>query len=106
MFAMLEIADYLIIVLMFLFFTGGSAFAILRPRDRARLIRLERKVDAVIKHLNIDVTQFDELSAEAKSCADEGKKIEAIKVHRDQTGLGLRDAKEDVEAYMAGKPKG
>ena len=105
MFAILEIADYLIIVLMFLFFTGGSAFAMLRPRDRARLIRLERKLDAVIKHLNIDVTQLDGLSDEAKRCADAGKKIDAIKAHRAQTGLGLADAKEDVEAYMAQKPK-
>lgn len=105
MLAVLEIADYVVIVLLFLFFTGGSAYAALRPRERARLFRLERKLDAVIKHLNIDVTQLDELSAEAKRSADQGKKIEAIKIHREQTGLGLRDAKDDVEAYMATKPR-
>ena len=104
MFAILEIPDYVIIVLMFLVFTGGSAYAALRPRERARLFRLERKLDAVIKHFNIDVTQLDALSAEAERCADEGNKIEAIKIHREQTGLGLRDAKDDVEAYKAQKP--
>jgi len=104
MFAILEIADYVVIVLLFLFFTGGSAYAALRPRERARLFRLERKLDAVIKHLNIDVTQLDQLSDEAKRWADEGKKIAAIKAHRAQTGLGLFEAKEDVEAYLAGKP--
>ena len=105
MFAVLEIADYLIITLMFLVFTGGSAYAILRPRDRARLFRLERKLDLVLKHLNIDAGQVEELSAEAKKFADQGAKIAAIKAHREQTGMGLREAKDDVEAYMATKSK-
>ena len=104
MFAVLEIADYIFFVILFLFFTGGSAYAALRPRERARLFRLERKLDAVIKHLNIDVTKIDELSEEARRWADQGKKIQAIKAHRAQTGLGLFEAKEDVEAYMEGKP--
>ena len=105
MFAVLEIADYIIFTLMFLLFTGGSAYAMLRPRDRARLFRLERKLDAVLKHLGVDVTQLDEISDEAKRLADQGRKIDAIKVHREQTGLGLRDAKEDVDAYMEQKTK-
>ena len=104
MFAILEIADYIILVLMFLVFTGSSAYAALRPRDRARLFRLERKLDAVIKHLNIDVSQLDAISDVAKRLADQGEKIQAIKAHREQTGLGLADAKDDVEAYMASRP--
>lgn len=104
MFAKLEIADYVFFVLLFLFFTGGSAYAALRPRERARLFRLERKLDAIITFLKIDVTQLDELSDEAKRLADEGKKIDAIKAHRAQTGVGLQEAKDDVEAYMEGKP--
>lgn len=103
MFAILEIPDYVILVLMFLVFTGGSAYAALRPRDRARLFRLERKLDAVIKHLNIDVSQLDEISDQAKKLADQGDKIQAIKVHREQTGLSLRDAKDEVEAYLANR---
>ncbi|MBB5833000.1 ribosomal protein L7/L12 [Brachybacterium aquaticum] len=31
----------------------------------------------------------------------EGKKIEAIKVYREETGAGLKDAKDAVEAYEA-----
>src|SRR5207237_9157812 len=105
MFAYLEIADWLILTLMFLLFTGGSAYAMLRPRDRARLFRVERKLDLVLKHLNIDASQVEQLSEEARKFADQGEKIAAIKVDREQTALGLREAKEDVEAYMAAKPK-
>ena len=104
MFAILEIPDYVILALMFLVFTGSSAYAALRPRDRARLFRIDRKLDLILKHLNIDATQLDELCDEAKRLADQGEKIPAIKVHREQTGLGLRDAKDDVEAYMADRP--
>lgn len=38
------------------------------------------------------------VSAEVRQLVLEGKKIQAIKVHRDQTGLGLKEAKDDVEA--------
>ena len=105
MFAILEIPDYIILILMFLLFTGSSAYAALRPRERARIFRMERKLDAIIKHLAIDVAQIDEVSDAVKRLADEGKKIEAIKLHREQTGVGLRDAKDDVEAYLEQKTR-
>lgn len=105
MFAALEIADYVILVLMFLLFTGSSAYAALRPRERARLFRIDRKLDLIIQHLQIDVTKLDEISEDVKRLADQGEKIPAIKLHREQTGLGLRDAKEDVEAYLASRPQ-
>jgi len=36
----------------------------------------------------------------------QGKKIEAIKLVREQTGMGLKEAKDYVEAYAAGKRPG
>jgi hypothetical protein len=105
MFAVLEIIDYIFLVLLFLFFTGSSAYGMFRPRDRFRLYRLERKLDLILKHLAIDASQLDVLSEEARKLADQGLKIQAIRAHRDQTGLGLRAAKDDVEAYLEGKPK-
>jgi len=43
------------------------------------------------------------LSEEVKALADDpARKIEAIKLHREQTGLGLKEAKDAVETYMAG----
>lgn len=39
------------------------------------------------------------LSAQAIAALNRGRKIEAIKIVRQQTGLGLKDSKELVEAY-------
>jgi hypothetical protein len=42
--------------------------------------------------------------SELRRLIGEGKKIHAIKLVREQTGLGLRDAKDLVEAMEAGRP--
>ncbi len=72
--------------------------------DAARMRRIERKIDMVMKHLGIaadaDATDPGQLPAEVRRLADEGRKIEAIKAHRQAFGSGLREAKEAVEAYM------
>ena len=63
--------------------------------DRARLARMERMLDALVRHSGID------LSAVADKRAGEllraGKKIEAIKVYREFTGAGLAEAEAHVE---------
>lgn len=71
----------------------------------ARLARVEAKLDAIIKHFGIEFASRDpaeaaSLSTEARGLADRGKKILAIKVHRQETGAGLREAKLAVDAYL------
>ena len=104
MFAVLEFVDFCIIAAIVLLFAGGgAAFHALRPADRSRLRRIEAKLDQVMRHLNIETppaTAATGLSDEVRRLADEGNKIEAIRVHRDETGLGLKDAKDAVEGYM------
>lgn len=39
----------------------------------------------------------DSVSPEVRDLARRGRKIEAIKLHREQTGAGLKDAKDAVE---------
>jgi len=57
--------------------------------------RLERKVDLILKHLGIDPNQgVDEKIMELMKA---GQKIEAIKLYREQTGVGLKEAKDYVE---------
>ena len=42
-----------------------------------------------------------ELEREVRSLLDQGRKIEAVKLYKDQTGMGLADAKNAVEAMQA-----
>lgn len=43
-----------------------------------------------------------DLEREVRSLLDQGKKIEAVKVYKDHTGSGLKDAKDAVEALQRG----
>jgi hypothetical protein len=69
--------------------------------DSVRLRRLEQKLDLILEKLGIAYTETWNLSAEARTRADEGDKIGAIKAHREATGVGLAEAKYDVEAYLS-----
>ena len=72
--------------------------------ERQRLIMLERKVDFLISELGLEA-RFQEFQAvsEAPDMFDvialvrKGNKIGAIKLYREKTGVGLREAKEAVE---------
>lgn len=83
---------------MFGFFSTSQ----LAPTDAARLSRVEAKLDLILQHLGIAPADAvaERLSAEVRTLADGGDKIKAIKAYRDQTGAGLKDAKEAVEAYL------
>jgi hypothetical protein len=108
MFAALDFGDFVWIGLIVMLFAGGSAAASrLKPSDTSRLRRLEAKLDLILEHLGLEYEGPDTpagLSAEVQALADDpGQKIAAIKLHREQTGLGLKDAKDAVEAYIAGR---
>ena len=99
LFAILEFGDFAVITLLILVFAGGraAATAYLRPTDRERLQRLEHKLDLIRTHLGIDdhvsQTGFDVVLE-----AIGANKINVIKVVRDATGLGLKEAKDLVES--------
>ncbi|MFE7275584.1 ribosomal protein L7/L12 [Streptomyces sp. NPDC057623] len=60
-----------------------------------RVARVERKLDLVLDHLGLNGA--DPRMGEVVSLVRTGKKIQAIKVYREITGAGLKDAKEAVE---------
>ncbi|AWN27471.1 ribosomal protein L7/L12 [Streptomyces libani] len=64
-----------------------------------RLRQLEGKVDLLLAHAGIQEPQ-DARMAEIDQLLTQGKKIQAIKVHREATGSGLAEAKEAVERRM------
>ncbi|SOE13421.1 Ribosomal protein L7/L12 C-terminal domain-containing protein [Streptomyces sp. 2323.1] len=64
-----------------------------------RLQRLEKKVDLLLAHAGVAEPE-DPRMAEIDELLTQGKKIQAIKVHRELTGSGLVEAKEAVERRM------
>ena len=109
MLAVLEFADY-VIISMLLICSTATVFGVLGKRsvELLRLARLERKVDAILGNLNIefaDPTSSQGLSIDVQLLADDpNKMIEAIRLHREETGLGLKEARNAVEAYRARPP--
>ena len=78
--------------------------AVVQGRDHERLVRLERKLNAVLRHFQIDPTSAAPLSDRVKELArDPSKKIEAIKAYREETGTSLIEAKTAIEAFTNGQ---
>jgi hypothetical protein len=106
MLAALDMSDYVVIAVIVSLFTSGSTYALLAGSERTRLARLEQKLNLILQHLGISYTELAggaALSAEVQQLAgDPARKIEAIKLHREQTGASLREAKDAVEAFING----
>lgn len=91
---LLPIAALLILLVVASRQTGAAA-----ARDQAlsseRLARLERKVDALLRHSEIDVPEPDQ--SDILEHLRHGRKIHAIKAYRERTGVPLAEAKASVE---------
>jgi len=71
---------------------------------QASLRRVERKLNLLLRHLQVDPAPGSPLSERVKRLADDpARKIEAIKLYREETGAGLAEAKAAVEEYMNGR---
>ncbi|MEU6326566.1 ribosomal protein L7/L12 [Streptomyces sp. NPDC047049] len=95
--------DYAPLVAAVFLLIGAAGFArgsdLRAKRQDLRLQRLERKVDLLLAQAGI-VEPEDPRMAELDALLAQGKKIQAIKVHREVTGSGLAEAKEAVERRM------
>lgn len=68
------------------------------------LRRIEQKLNLVIETQGIQLPmELDPaiLGEEARELALENRIIEAMKVHRDQTGAGLAEARQALDEYLA-----
>ncbi|MFJ9853537.1 hypothetical protein [Streptomyces sp. NPDC101150] len=70
-----------------------------KAMDR-RLQLLERKMDLLLAHHGVEGPPEDPAFKEIDALLAQGKKIHAIKLHREATGSGLAEAKEAVERRM------
>ena len=66
-----------------------------------RATRIERKLAVLMRFMHVDLNQAVPLSDAVRELAKAGQKIQAIKLHRDETGAGLKEAKDAVEEYLA-----
>jgi ribosomal protein L7/L12 len=68
-----------------------------------RIAQLERKMSILFQHLGIAEPgpQGDDVSPEVIEALTAGNTIKAIKIHNEQTGVGLGAAKQAVESYWA-----
>jgi ribosomal protein L7/L12 len=58
-------------------------------------------LDALLKHQGISAAPQAAFSEEVQRLArDPAQKIAALKLHREQTGLGLAEAKDDIEDFI------
>ncbi|GIW91943.1 MAG: hypothetical protein KatS3mg109_2375 [Pirellulaceae bacterium] len=64
---------------------------------RRKLLRQERKLDAILKHLDIDWQS--EVDPEVLELIRQGRKIEAVKAYNQSTGVALKEALAYVESF-------
>ncbi|MFG1609056.1 ribosomal protein L7/L12 [Actinoplanes sp. NPDC049265] len=92
--------DYLVVVAAVLSVAGlVMLIAGSRGQDRRatalRLAAIERKLDLIMKHHGIVEPRAEE--PDVLQHLMRGQKIQAIKVYRERTGVGLAEAKDAVE---------
>jgi hypothetical protein len=61
------------------------------------LSRVEAKLDLLLKQANIQFDPFVHVPREIAEAVRSGKKIEAIKLQRQSSGMGLKESKEFIE---------
>lgn len=72
-----------------------------QARMQDSIARIDRKLNALLRHFDIDAADALGVSDRVKELArDPSKRIEAIKVYRAETGVGLAEAKDAVDAVI------
>ena len=59
--------------------------------------RIEAKVDLLLQQAHVKFDPYANLQREIVEAVQKGRKIEAIKLYRQATGVGLKDAKDYIE---------
>src|SRR5882672_502033 len=77
----------------------GARLTTLQTRVAA-LSRVEAKLDLLLKQANIKFDPYAQLPAGVAEAIRSGQKIKAIKLYRLSSGVGLKEAKDFVEAVQ------
>jgi ribosomal protein L7/L12 len=98
----LSLGDFLAIAAIVVIFARGSQACFAGPTHEQS--RMQRQLDAIMKHLGLaepPASSPGALSPQVAALVAAGRKIEAIKLYRQETGEGLKQAKAAVEGADA-----
>lgn len=98
----LTLGDFLAIAAIVVIFARGSQAYLAGPT--LEQLRMQRQLDAIMKHLGVNelpVSRPGALSPHVAALVAAGRKIEAIKLYRQETGEGLKQAKAAVDGGVA-----
>src|ERR1700740_2141326 len=101
MLAVLEFTKFALIALLVLLVSGGTA-VFLKPRDKGHLVRLEQKIDLLLRHSGIQYVPGADRPPGVAEALRAGNKKQAVKRYREATGVGLAEAKAAVDRAEAG----
>ena len=98
MFAVLTFMDFCIVFLACILAAGGASATIaFRKRDVARLIRIEEKLDLILKRADIAYTPKHDLPEDALDALREGNDASAVELYQKAKGIDLEQAKKYIE---------
>jgi ribosomal protein L7/L12 len=63
----------------------------------AKLSSIEAKLDLLLKHAGLEYDPYKSLPREVVEAVQSGRKIEAIKLYRETTAVGLKEAKDFIK---------
>jgi ribosomal protein L7/L12 len=98
----LTLGDFLAIAAIVVIFARGSQVCFAGPT--AEQLRMQRQVDAIMTHLRLTepaASRPGALSPQVAALVAAGRRIEAIRLYRQETGEGLKQARAAVEDASA-----
>jgi hypothetical protein len=82
---------------------GGSATVLLRKRDAARLLRIEQKLDLILRKANVEYAPAHELPEDALEALRGGNDDQAAELYSKAKGIDPERAKQYIaEVKKAG----
>jgi len=81
---------------------GSVALRLIEMRSRMGTLfyRVEAKLDLLLNQANIRYDPYANLPHEIIDAVRAGQKIQAIKLYRNSTGVGLKEAKDFIEEFQ------
>jgi hypothetical protein len=76
---------------------GASATVVFRKRDAARLIRIEEKLDLILKRADLAYTPSHDLPEDALEALRAGNEEKAAKLYQAVKGISPEDAKKYID---------